>query len=129
MDPIDFSNSDFCHLILTGVDEYNRAYIEDEDGHVPCLFRFGMSQNTNYYIDNVGTDAHCYIDLNVPFVEENMHRLEGMYLIFNRYGEDICFLVSKSIIGRTLITENKDNCIHLFLKKATMPSFYRTQSS
>ena len=129
MDPIDFSNSDFCHLLLTDVDEYNRTYVIDEDAHVPCLFRFGMSQNTNYYIDNVGTDAHCYIDLNVPFVKDNMHRLEGMYLIFNRYGEDICYQVSKTIIGRTLLTENTDNCIHLFLRKSTMPDFSRRQSS
>lgn len=124
MDPIDFSNADECRIVKPRVDEYNRTYIEDEDDRIPCLFRFGLSENSNYYVENTGTDAHCYVDLGNDFIERNEYHLEGMYLSFTRYGEStIWYQISKTIIGRTLITENEDNCIHLFLRKIVEPKF------
>ena len=124
MEPIDFSNSDFCRIVKITVDEYNRTSIEDEDWEVPCLFRFGLSENSSYYVDNTGTDAHCYVDLENDFIHRNEHHLEGMYLAFNRYGgSTIWYQISKTVIGRTLLTENEDNCIHLFLRKFVTPNF------
>lgn len=124
MDPIDFTNSDFCRIVKPYIDEYSRMYIDEQDEHIPCLFRFGLSANQANYVDNTGTDAHCYVDLENEFIKNNKYRLEGFYLAFSRYGEDeIWYEISKTIIGRTLITTNEDNCIHLFLRKVVKPEF------
>lgn len=124
MDPIDFSNANVCRIVRCDHDEYNQLTILDEDGAIPCLFRFGLSSNSNNYVDNIGTDAHCYVDLANSFIIRNKHRLEGLYLSFTRYGgETIWYQISKVIIGRTLITTNEDNCMHLFLKKIVPPEF------
>lgn len=122
MDPIDFSNANVCRIVWCDIDEYNQYVIQDEDSSIPCLFRFGLSNNANNYVDNIGTDAHCYVDLANDFIIRNKHRLEGLYLSFTRYrGETLWYQISKVIIGRTLLTTNEDNCIHLFLKKAIPP--------
>lgn len=124
MDLIDFSNADRCRIVKTTTTEYNELIIEEEDDAIPCLFRFGLSSNQNNYVDNTGTDAHCYVDLNNDFIRKYEYRLEGLFLSFNRYGEDtIWYKIARCIIGRTLLTENEDNCVHLFLSKIVEPKF------
>lgn len=121
---IDFTNADVCRIVRTTVNEYNEPSILDEDAKIPCLFRFGLSSNQNNYVDNIGTDAHCYLDTTNDFVKRNETRLEGLYLSFKRYGEDpIWYKIARCIVGRTLLLDNEDNCIHVFLQKIVDPGF------
>lgn len=105
-------------LLRLEADEYGDFTRIADRANILTLFRHGMSSNMANYVDNIGTDAHVYLDINNPFVARNMERVEGMYLIFNRYGENIWYKIERAIVGRTMLTDNKDNCLHCFLSKS-----------
>ena len=105
-------------ILRLGMDEYGDLNTIIDQADIRVLFRFGMTSNQNDYVDNVGTDAHVYLDIENPFIRRNLHRLEGMYLIMDRYGENIWYKIEKSVIGRTLLTDNVDNNVHCWLSKS-----------
>lgn len=107
---------DVATVLRTQTDEYGDEFVADS-AEVGCLFRYGMSLAHSNYVDSVGTDAHAYLDINNQFIIDNRHRLEGMYLIFNRYGNDEWYRIDREVIGRTLLTTNEDNCLHVNLSK------------
>lgn len=105
-------------IVRLAADEYGDMSIIADEARIKTLFLYGMSSNQADYVDNLGTDAHVYLDINNPFISRNMERVEGMYLIFNRYGENIWYKIERAKVGRTVLTDNKDNCLHCFLSKS-----------
>ena len=96
-------------------DEYGDPTIVKDQERILTLFFIGMTSNQNDYVNNLGTDAHTYLDIENDFVKRNLWRLEGMYVIFNRYGEDQWYKIERTKIGRTALTDNVDNCVHAYL--------------
>lgn len=109
---------DNARIVRLTMDEYGDLSTIEDEADIKVLFRFGMTSNQNDYVANLGTDAHVYLDINNPFIQRNLCRLEGMYLIMDRYGEDIWYKIEKSVIGRTLLTDNVDNNVHCWLSKS-----------
>lgn len=105
-------------IVRLQADEYGDMTIIADKVRIKTLFRHGMSSDMANYVDNIGTDAHVYLDIDNPFIKRNMERVEGMYLVFNRYGENIWYKIERCVVGRTLLTDNKDNCLHCFLSKS-----------
>ena len=104
-------------LVKVKLNEYGDPEL-DEQADIKTLFRFGMSTMQNDFVANISTDAHAYLDIENPFVRNNLYRLEGMYLVMDRYGESIWYKIEKSVIGRTLLTDNVDNNVHVWLSKS-----------
>lgn len=105
-------------ILRLKADEYGDMTIVEDEASILTLFLYGMSSNQNDYVDNIGTDAHVYLDINNSFILRNMERVEGMYLVFNRYGEDSWYKIERAKVGRTVLTDNVDNCLHCFLSKS-----------
>lgn len=109
---------DEATILRLTVDEYGDESAVQDLTKIKVLFLYGMTSNQNDYVENIGTDAHVYLDIDNPFIARNMERVEGMYLIFNRYGEDEWYKIERAKVGRTVLTDNKDNCLHCFLSKS-----------
>ena len=105
-------------LLRIEADEYGDLTRVVDRVEILTLFRYGMTTNQNDYVANLGTDAHVYLDINNDFVHRNSERMEGMYLVFNRYGEDVWYKIERSVVGRTLLTDNVDNNLHCWLSKS-----------
>lgn len=105
-------------LVKVKLNEYGDAEL-DELSDIKVLFRFGMSTMQANFVENISTDAHAYLDISSSFVRNNLYRLEGMYLVMDRYGESIWYKIEKSVIGRTLLTDNQDNNVHVWLSKSS----------
>ena len=99
-------------------DAYGDETIVADSADIKCLFLYSMSAAERGFVEEINTDAHAYLDIDNPFIQKNMFRLEGMYLVFNRYGEDSWYKIERVVIGRTVLTDNKDNNIHAFLSKS-----------
>ena len=110
---------DECLLREYRTNKYGEMFVYDE-AKVPCLFNFTFSQNHSNFVDNEISDATAYVDIDDMFVNENMMRLEGMYFLFNRYGQTLWYKITKTSVGRTLLTDNQDNNVFLNLQK-TVP--------
>ena len=109
---------DNCLLRDYKYDKYNNLILNKE-AIVPCLFNYTFSQGHSDYVDIESSDASAYLDVDDLFVNENLFRLEGMYFIFNRYGQELWYKIVKLTIGRTLLSDNEDNNIFVNLNKAT----------
>lgn len=105
-------------IVRLAADEYGDMTVVQDQASILTLFLYGMSSNQNDYVDNIGTDAHVYLDIENSFILRNMERVEGMYLIFNRYGQDSWYKIERAKVGRTVLTDNVDNCLHCFLSKS-----------
>lgn len=99
-------------------DVYGDETIVADSAEIKCLFLYSMSESETNFVGSIQTSAHAYLDIGNPFIQKNMYRLEGMYLVFNRYGEDTWYKIERVVIGRTVLTDNKDNNVHAFLSKS-----------
>lgn len=106
---------DLANIIRLESDEYGDLTIVKDQATIKTLYFIGMSSNQNDYVNNLGTDAHTYLDIENDFVKRNLWRLEGMYIIFDRYGEKVWYKVERTKIGHTSLTDNVDNCCHAWL--------------
>ena len=106
-------------LIETGANGYGDEGIIHAE-HLLGLFHEGTSQNHSGYVDYIGSQAHCYLDINNAFVQENAFRLEGMYLIANLYGgkdSESWYKIDRVVVGQRKLLENDINNVHVFLSK------------
>lgn len=99
-------------------DVYGDETIVADSADIKCLFLYSMSESHSGFVDDISTNAHAYLDIGNPFIQKNLYRLEGMYLVFNRYGEDNWYRIERAVIGRTVLTDNMDNNIHVYLSKS-----------
>lgn len=87
---------------------------------VGALFHEGTSQSQSGYVERIACDAHVYLDIDNPFIQENAFRLEGMYLVANLYGgveSESWYKISRVVIGQRKLLDNALNCCHCFLTK------------
>ena len=99
-------------------DKYGDESIIADSADIKLLFLYNMSTNEANFVNNIMTSAHAYLDINEECIANNKHRLEGMYIVMNRYGEDIWYKIERAVIGRTVLTDNVDNNVHVFLSKS-----------
>lgn len=106
-------------LISTTQDEYGDDFI-DKVIPINGLFLQGTSQNEISHTDMISTDAHIYLDIDNPFVQENAYRLEGMYLVADLLGlgqSESWYKIARVKIGWRKLLENDINNVHCFLTK------------
>lgn len=90
------------------------------DIEVPALFHEGTSQTQSSYVERIACDAHCYLDIDNPFIKENAFRLEGMYLVANLYGgieSESWYKISRVVVGQRKLLDNAINNCHVYLTK------------
>lgn len=102
-------------IVRLETDEYGDLTIVKDQADIKTLFFIGMTSNQSDYVNNLGTDAHTYLDIENEYIQRNLWRLEGMFVIFDRYGEKVWYKIERIKIGRTALTDNVDNCCHAFL--------------
>lgn len=110
---------DAVTLLETGANGWGDETIIHVE-HLMGLFHEGTSQSHSGYVDNIASQAHCYLDINNQFVQENAFRLEGMYLIANLYGgreKESWYKIDRVVVGQRKLLENDINCCHVFLQK------------
>lgn len=110
---------DWCTIYKFSKNGYGDVSIGEKE-EVKCLFLYGMSQSEAAYTDMTQTDAHAYLDIDNEFVRRLMtkdFKTEAYYFVINRYGQEEWFKIDKLKIGRTVLTDNKDNNVHVFLSK------------
>lgn len=115
---------DDLKLIEVAFDGYGDETISREID-VKGLFLSGTSQSLQNSTFTIGTDAHCYLDIDNPYIKENAYRLEGKYIGFNIFGDQLnsenYYKISKVKIGQRKLLSNEINNIHCFLQKAEKP--------
>lgn len=110
---------DPVYLIETGQDMYgDNSIIHTEP--VLGLFVQGNSQSESRFVEALGTDAHIYLDIDNPYVQENAYRLEGMYIVANLFGgpvNEAWYKIARVKVGQRKLLENDINNVHCFLTK------------
>ncbi len=90
----------------------------DEKHTVKCLFIFGQSRDDANFQQLTSTDAHAYLDIDDPFVKSIMTqdmKKNSYYFVIDRYGREDWYKIERIKIGRTILTDNQDNNVHVFL--------------
>ena len=90
----------------------------DEQHTTKCLFIFGQSRDDSNFQKLTSTDAHAYLDIDDPFVKSIMTqdmKKNSYYFVINRYGREDWYKIERIKIGRTILTDNQDNNVHVFL--------------
>ena len=85
---------------------------------VKCLFIFGQSRDDSNFQQLTSTDAHAYLDIDDPFVKSIMTqdmKKNSYYFVIDRYGREDWYKIERIKIGRTILTDNQDNNVHVFL--------------
>lgn len=110
---------DTVRLIQTAQDGYGDNTIS-VDIEVGALFHEGTSQAQSGYVERIACDAHVYLDIDNPFIQENAFRLEGMYLVANLYGgkeSESWYKISRVVLGQRKLLDNAINNVHAYLQK------------
>ena len=90
----------------------------DEQHTTKCLFIFGQSRDDSNFQQLTSTDAHAYLDIDDTFVKSIMTqdmKKNSYYFVINRYGREDWYKIERIKIGRTILTDNQDNNVHVFL--------------
>lgn len=90
----------------------------DKQATVKCLFIFGQARDESNFQQLATTDAHAYLDIDNDFVKSIMTsdlKRNTYYFVINRYGRNDWYKIERVKIGRTVLTDNKDNNVHVFL--------------
>lgn len=92
--------------------------VHTESHNTKCLFIFGQSRDESNFEQTTMTDAHAYLDIDDKFVQSIMTKdmkKNSYYFVIERYGREDWYKIDRIKIGRTILTDNKDNNVHAFL--------------
>lgn len=92
--------------------------VPTESHDTKCLFIFGQSRDESNFEQTTMTDAHAYLDIDDKFVQSIMTKdmkKNSYYFVIERYGREDWYKIDRIKIGRTILTDNKDNNVHAFL--------------
>lgn len=92
--------------------------VPTESHNTKCLFIFGQSRDESNFEQTTMTDAHAYLDIDDKFVQSIMTKdmkKNSYYFVIERYGREDWYKIDRIKIGRTILTDNKDNNVHAFL--------------
>ena len=112
---------DDVYLVQTTQDGYGDNSVSHIEP-IKALFLQGTSQSQSNQVETLGTDAHIYLDISNPFVQDNAFRLEGMYIVANLYGgrtEQSWYKIARAKVGQRKLLENDINNVHCFLTKCS----------
>jgi hypothetical protein len=114
---------DTVQLISTHLssDGYGTEII-DEIHDVTGLFLENTGISHGNYRTEVTADAEVYLDPTDSFVEENAYRLEGMYVVCNRFGGTEAlqwYRIEQVIIGEDKLLGNTIDNVNCQLKKTS----------
>lgn len=91
-----------------------------EEATVAALFILGYSKAWSSTEETLSTDAHAYLDLDDKFIKKYKNRLEGFYLSHTREGSEQKYRIRNVKIGRSILTDNQDNNVHVRLTKVDL---------
>ena len=106
-------------LLQTAQDGYGDNQIS-QTIHLKGLFVQGTGQSEANYVEGISADAHVYLDIENPFVQENAFRLEGMYVIcniFNGRENESWYKIARCKVGQRKLLDNDINNVECFLTK------------
>lgn len=106
-----------CKLIKFGRNKFGDL-VPTEIHNSKCLFIFGQSRDEGNFEQTTMTDAHAYLDIDDKFVQSIMTKdmkRNAYYFVIDRYGREDWYKIDRIKIGRTVLTDNKDNNVHAFL--------------
>lgn len=78
-------------------------------------------QHGNFQTGTIA-DAEVYLDPENEFVVENAYRLEGMYIVSDRFGEDdnlAWYRIIQVIVGEDKLLDNRIDNVNCQLKKSS----------
>lgn len=106
-----------CTIYKFGKDGYGDLVL-DEKHDTLCLFIFGQARDESNFEQLATTDAHAYLDIDDEFVRSIMTqdmKKNNYYFVIERYGREDWYKIERVKIGRTILTDNQDNNVHVFL--------------
>lgn len=106
-----------CKIYKFGKNGYGDLEASEEHT-VKCLFIFGQARDDSNFQQLTNTDAHAYLDIDDPFVQSIMTKdmkKNSYYFVIERYGREDWYKIERIKIGRTILTDNQDNNVHVFL--------------
>ncbi len=114
---------DDVQLVMTEVssDGYGMEVVK-EVHEVTGLFLENVGVSHSNYQTNTTSDAEVYLDPCDQFVIDNAYRLEGMYVVCNRYGGDDVYQwyrITQVIIGEDKLLGNEIDNVSCQLKKSS----------
>ena len=96
--------------------------IVDEIFDVNALFLSNTGWQHGNFQTSVTSDAEVYLDPEDEFVIENAYRLEGMYIIANRFDgtdESSWYKITQVIVGEDKLLDNQIDNVNCQLKKTS----------
>lgn len=96
--------------------------IVDEVNDVQALFLSNTGWQHGNFQTQTTSDAEVYLDPEDEFVMANAYRLEGMYILANRFeGEDSqeWYKITQVIVGEDKLLDNQIDNVQCQLKKTT----------
>jgi hypothetical protein len=89
---------------------------------VQALFLSNTGWQHGNFRSEVTSDAEVYLDPEDTFVSENAYRLEGMYIVANRFGNDEgleWYKITQVIVGEDKLLNNEIDNVNCQLKKSS----------
>lgn len=96
--------------------------IVDEVHDVQALFLSNTGWQHGNFRTEILADAEVYLDPEDPFVIENAYRLEGMYILAERFGSDedaSWYKIEQVIVGEDKLLDNQIDNVNCQLKKTS----------
>lgn len=94
--------------------------IVDEVHDVQALFLTNTGWQHSNFQTSVTSDAEIYLDPEDEWVIENAYRLEGMYVLANRFGSsdgESWYKITQTIVGEDKLLDNEIDNVNCQLKK------------
>ena len=83
---IDICYQDTATFVKVSSGGYGNDKTVTQQIDIPVVFIQNTQLNHARFQDSIDSDAICFVDPNDPFVIENYHRLEGMYILEPLFG-------------------------------------------
>lgn len=120
---VELDYKDTIQLVSTqlSTDGYGTEVI-DEIHDVAGLFIENTGWVHSNFRSELVADAEVYLDPNDDFVIENAYRLEGMYILANRYGGTDAlqwYKITQVIVGEDKLLDNQIDNVNCQLKKTS----------
>lgn len=120
---IELDYKDVVQLVSThlSTDGYGTEIINEIED-VSALFIENTGWQHGNFRSEITADAEVYLDPSNDFVIENAYRLEGMYIIANRFGSTdglSWYKIEQVIIGEDKLLGNEIDNVNCQLKKTS----------
>lgn len=120
---VDLDYKDTVQVVKTHIttDGYGTEIIE-EIADVEALFISNTGWQHGSFQTDVTSDAEVYLNPENDFIVANAYRLEGMYVVSNRFGDSeplAWYKITQVIIGEDKLLGNEIDNVNCQLKKTS----------